>query len=54
VQGVKDVVYDTGLANLMQSQAPILVHFNKAKTQQFSLVRMQQPAQTSAAPTTQL
>ncbi|MBY0545888.1 MAG: hypothetical protein K2W95_01220 [Candidatus Obscuribacterales bacterium] len=47
VQGAPGVVYDSGFANLMQPQSPILVHFSKAKTQQFSLVRMQQPTQTS-------
>lgn len=47
VQGAKDVVYDTGFGNLLQPQSPILVHFGKSKTQQFTLVRMQKPAQAS-------
>ena len=47
VQGNKDVVYDTGFANLMKAQSAILVHFNRKKTQQFSLVRLQKPTSTS-------
>ncbi len=34
------VVYDCGLGNLMQEQAPILVHFDKSRTEQFLLVRL--------------
>lgn len=47
VQGAKDVVYDTGFANLLQPHSSVLVHFGKSKTQQFSLVRMEKPAQAS-------
>lgn len=36
------VVYDCGLGNLMQEQAPILVHFDKSRTEQFLLVRLKQ------------
>ncbi len=38
----KNVVYDTGLGNLLSSQAPVLVHMGKNSTQQWLLVRMQQ------------
>lgn len=37
----KTVVYDTGLANLLQAQGDILVHLNKDRMQQYSLVRLQ-------------
>jgi hypothetical protein len=47
VSGVKKVVYDTGVANLMDAQSPILVHFGKDKTEQFILVRLQQPGQSN-------
>lgn len=43
----KNIVYDTGLGNLFQNQAPILVHFNKAKTEQWLMVRMQRPPEQS-------
>jgi uncharacterized protein (TIGR03000 family) len=49
----KDVVYDTGIYNLTQDQAPVLVHFGKDRTQQWLLVRLQgedqQPAATGPA-----
>jgi hypothetical protein len=44
----KDVVYDTGLGNLLEAQSPILVHLNKSQTQQEVLVRLQQPKATAA------
>lgn len=37
------VVYDTGLGNLLSSQAPLLVHFDKDRTQQWLLVRLDKP-----------
>ncbi len=40
----KDVVYDTGLGNLERDQAPLLVHFDKNRTQEWLLVRLQRPA----------
>lgn len=39
----KNVVYDTGLANLLKDDAPILVHFGKDRTEQFILVRLKRP-----------
>jgi hypothetical protein len=39
----KAVVYDTGLNNLMQEQSQMLVHYSGEKTQQWTLVRLQQP-----------
>jgi hypothetical protein len=39
----KNVVYDSGLSNLLKEQSPVLVHLSKEKTQQWNLVRLQQP-----------
>jgi hypothetical protein len=39
----KDRVFDAGVYNLTQSEAPVLVHFGADKTQQLLLVRMEQP-----------
>jgi len=36
-------VYETGIYNLTKEQTPVLVHFGKDRTQQWLLVRMQQP-----------
>jgi hypothetical protein len=43
----KDVVYEAGAANLTQDQTTMLVHFGKDRTQQWTLVRLQQPSGTS-------
>jgi hypothetical protein len=42
------VVYDTGLGNLLSAQAPCLVHFSAKRTEQWMLVRLQQPSQSPA------
>jgi hypothetical protein len=39
----KDTVYETGVGNLSQPEAPMLVHFGKDRTQQWLLVHMKQP-----------
>jgi hypothetical protein len=39
----KDVVFEAGIANLTRDEAPILVHYGKDNTQQFTLVRIEQP-----------
>ena len=39
-----DRIFDCGVYNLTQEQTPVLVHFGKDRTQQWLLVRMQQPA----------
>ena len=44
----KTVVYDTGLYNLTQPQGSILIHFNKGKTEQWNLVRLDEPKAKSA------
>jgi|GEM_PF-557150 len=40
----KEVVYDTGIANLLKSESPILVHYGANKTQQWTLVKMKAPS----------
>jgi hypothetical protein len=39
----KSVVFEAGVANLTQEQSPLLVHFGADNTQQFTLVRVEQP-----------
>lgn len=41
----KNVIYDTGLGNLMSDQAPILIHYGKDRTEQWLLVRQKQSKQ---------
>jgi hypothetical protein len=38
-----DTVYEAGIYNLTQQQCPVLVHFGKDRTQQYLLVRLNQP-----------
>jgi hypothetical protein len=40
----KDTVYETGFANLTKPETTMLVHFGKDRTQQWTLVRVEQPA----------
>src|SRR5262249_12241743 len=40
----KDRVFEAGLYNLTQSECPVLVHFGTDRTQQWLLVRVEQPA----------
>jgi hypothetical protein len=40
----KDVVFEAGIANLTRDETPILVHYGSDNTQQFTLVRMEQPS----------
>ena len=39
----KDVVFEAGIANLTRDETPILVHYGTGNTQQFTLIRLQQP-----------
>ena len=39
----KDTVYETGIANLSGQQTTLLVHFGKKRTQQWALVRIEEP-----------
>jgi hypothetical protein len=39
----KDTVYETGVGNLSQPETTMLVHAGKDRTQQWTLVRLEQP-----------
>ncbi len=39
----KDVVFEAGIANLIRDETPILVHYGSNNTQQFTLVRIEEP-----------
>jgi hypothetical protein len=39
----KDTVYEAGIANLTRKQTTMLVHFGKKRTQQWTLVRLEEP-----------
>jgi hypothetical protein len=39
----KEVVFEAGIANLTRAEAPVLVHYGKDNTQQFTLVRVEKP-----------
>ena len=43
VGGQKGTVYETGIGNLTEPQTTMLVHFGKDRTQQWTLVRLEQP-----------
>jgi hypothetical protein len=40
----KDTIYEVGFANLTKAETTLLVHFGKDRTQQWTLVRVEQPA----------
>ena len=40
-----DRVFETGIYNLTKSESPVLVHFGSDRTQQWLLVRVDQPKQ---------
>jgi len=40
----KDTTYEVGFANLTKAETTMLVHFGKDRTQQWTLVRVEQPA----------
>jgi hypothetical protein len=44
----KDVVYDTGVSNLLKPQSPLLLHIGKDKTEQWTLVRLQESKSKAA------
>jgi uncharacterized protein (TIGR03000 family) len=46
----KTPLFEAGLFNLTRDETPVLVHFGPDKTQQWLLVRMQQPSGQAAAP----
>jgi hypothetical protein len=39
----KEPVYETGIGNLTEAETTMLVHFGKERTQQWMLVRLEQP-----------
>jgi hypothetical protein len=41
----KEPIYEAGFANLTKAETTMLVHFGTGRTQQWSLVRMEQPAE---------
>jgi hypothetical protein len=41
----KDTVYETGIGNLTEAETTMLVHFGKDRTQQWTLIRLEQPAE---------
>jgi hypothetical protein len=43
----KDVVYETGIANLSQAETSVLVHQGKDRTQQWTLVRLEAPKEAN-------
>jgi hypothetical protein len=51
----KDVVAETGIYNLTQDSAPVLVHFGKDRTEEYLLIRLPEPpaeGATTPAPAT--
>jgi hypothetical protein len=43
VKGKSWPIVETGLANLTQDSVPVLVHFGDGQTQQWLLVRLEEP-----------
>jgi hypothetical protein len=41
----KEPIYEVGIANLTQAETTMLVHFGKDRTQQWKLIRVEQPAE---------
>jgi hypothetical protein len=41
----KEPIYEVGAANLTKSETTMLVHFGKDRTQQWTLIRVEQPAE---------
>jgi hypothetical protein len=44
-----DIIMETGISNLTQDQTEALVHFGKEKSQQWLMVRLEQPKDTESA-----
>jgi hypothetical protein len=42
----REIVYEAGLNNLTQSEAPVLVHYGNERTEQMLLVRLEEPQET--------
>ena len=41
----KEPIYEAGFANLTKSETPMMVHFGKDRSQQWTLIRVEQPAE---------
>ena len=41
----KEPIYEAGFANLTKSETPMMVHFGKDRSQQWTLIRIEQPAE---------
>lgn len=50
VVGKTRPIMETGISNLTQDSSPALVHFDDGQTQQWLMVRLEEPAQTPAQP----
>ena len=48
IGGNKNVIYDTGVGNLLKDQSPILVHYGKESTEQWLLVRLHNPSASNS------
>lgn len=48
ITGNKNIVYDTGVGNLLKGASPILVHYSKSNTRQCMLIRLKNPNTTTA------
>ena len=42
----KEPIYEAGFANLTKGETTMMVHFSKNKSQQWNLIRIEQPAET--------
>ena len=49
VQGKESPIMETGIVNLTKDEAPALLHFADGQTQQWLLVRMEEPEGETAA-----
>lgn len=50
VVGQQRPIMETGIANLTQDTAPVLIHFADGQTQQWLLVRLDEPTQPTTPP----
>jgi hypothetical protein len=50
VSGKKRPIMETGIFNLTKETAPVLVHFEDGQTQQWLLVRMEEPKEAAQPP----
>jgi hypothetical protein len=41
----KEPIFEAGIANLTKPETTMLVHFGKKRTQQWTLIRIEQPAE---------